>query len=110
MNTEKNSGAEYWKSLAETYYKVITDIQGVGLSLEKIVTDELSISGNAVALCVQILQQYADKLNPKIDADPVYPPELDAVIYLLNKVGKDIDVTKDVILDSVKVINKVDVE
>lgn len=43
-------------------------------SLEKIHRDELSIDIQSVNLCVRILQQYTDKLNPKIDADPVVPP------------------------------------
>lgn len=79
-------------------------IMRVVQSLEDLRQHCLGIDIDSIDLCSRMLREYADRAGSpliKKDAAPVsYPPEIDAVIMLLNKVSNDLEFIRDVIIDS----------
>lgn len=75
-------------------------------SLNNLNRYEMNIDTQSVTLCIDILQQYADRLECKKGVAPVVPPEIESVISLLNKVSKDMDIIRDVIQDDLKVLDQ----
>ena len=73
-------------------------------SLSNLLQYELDIAPQSIRLCIDILHQYADRLEPKKGIAPVIPYEIESVIALLNKVSKDMDVVRDVIEDDKKAL------
>ena len=100
------------KENTKTEYNVITPpdktrlISWVIDSLNNLTRYQIRTDSKAVDLCIDMLQEYADRLDPQKDQTPVYPPEIEAVITLLHKVSYDLSAARDVVTDNVKVLNQ----
>ena len=79
-------------------------------SLERMRQECLDIDIDAVGLCIKLLREFADRTGSpliKKDAAPVSnPPEIDAVIMLLNKVCYDLEFINDVVLQNIHELDK----
>jgi len=98
---DKVSCGEYWKSLAETYYKGMTNSYESLSALDK---DYLSIDKNSLLLCGDMLRNYTDKLTCNKDEQPDIPKELQVIMSLLDKLTSDIDIIRDIVADNMKVL------
>jgi len=84
----------------------VTRVSWVVESLERLRQHYIDIDIDSVDLCIKLLQVYADKLEPRKNVIPVYPPEIDAVIMLLNKVSTDLDVIREIVIQDTGDLDK----
>ena len=75
-------------------------------SLNNLMRYELNIDSQSITLCIAMLQEYADRLECQKGVPPVIPSEIETVMYMLNKVSKDLDNIRDVIRDDLKVLDQ----
>ena len=75
-------------------------------SLERLRQQYIDIDIDSVDLCIKLLRGYAEKLEPRKDVAPEYPPEIDAVIMLLNKVSTDLDVIREIVIQDTGELDK----
>lgn len=91
---------------AKTPIDPVTRVSWVVESLERLRQQYIDIDIDSVDLCIKLLRVYADKLEPRKDVTPAYPPEIDAVIMLLNKVSTDLDVIREIVIQDTGELDK----
>lgn len=69
-------------------------------SLNQLRQEYIDIDMRSIDLCVKLLRVYADKLEC-----PDIPPDIQAVIWLLNKVNNDYDVINETVLNSISILD-----
>lgn len=69
---------------------------------------KISLDVKSTELCVSLIQDYVEQLECKKDIGPVIPPELRAVIELVQKVNTDLLITGDVVSENVKLLRNTD--
>lgn len=98
-NTPSVTAGEFWKDVAEMYYKPLAAAHDSLCALDQ---DYLSIDKNSLVMCGDMLKAYTDKLEYRKDVAPEIPRELAAVAALINKLNIDMDVIRDIIADNIK--------
>ena len=97
----KVTGAEFWQSVAEMYYKSIVNSYDSLCELDK---NYLSIDMSSLLLCSDMLRNYTDKLECKKGVTPEIPHEIQVVMSLLDKLTKDMNIIRDIVTDNIKTL------
>ena len=96
------------KEKKETPFDVNADIDPVTRvgwvieSLERLRQQYIDIDCDSVALCIKLLQGYADRFESNKEEQT----DIDAVIMLLNKVSTDLDVIRDIVIQDTGDLDK----
>lgn len=80
------------------------DTDGMIESINNLISQEIEIDSQSLAMSMQLLQFFIDQTECKKDVPPRVPHELQAVISLLHIVQTDIDIIRDVLEDYKRVL------